>query len=218
MATINYCTLKVPQILFDNIQIIQKTPTFSVYKYKVRKGIIFRLPYDLKVDDVCHFFIEHEVNMSNTLRTGTLTLKVQITIIPIHIGLFSGYDKLDGNYITNWNDEDYGDEYFVPDYDRSTKRIVPLPSGLRTNLYEYLDEMIFKQTNDLDIINDYAVSLGCQKNKLKEKIVFAPAPEYSSATNKPKSMQAFKETQLMFDFFTNQNYQLLPENENNTPK
>lgn len=209
MATINYVTLKYPEILKSHITLIQQTPNFNVYRY-MQPGIIFRIPHGIEVDDVCHFFIEHEINLSNTVKTGTLTLKVQITVVPCHMGVFSGFSKLPGNYKTDWYDEGYGEEYFVPDYDRGTKRIVPLPVGGHTNLYEYLNEMLFKQSNNLDIIDQYAVNLGCQKDKLKDKVVFAPAPEYSSATSPDSSRRAFKETQLMFDFLSNQNLQLMP--------
>lgn len=211
MATINYCTLKFPEILLKHIELIQKTPMFNVYRYKVTKGIIFRIPNGVMPDDVCHFFMEHEVNLSNTIKTGTLTLKVQITIVPVHMGVFSGFENLQGSYETDWDDEgDWGYDTFVPDYDRATKKIVPLPIGGRTNLYEYLNEILFKQNEDLDIINQYAVNLGCQKEHLKGKVVFVPAPEYSSKTNPIGSQKAFAQTQLMFDFMANQNMQLLP--------
>lgn len=211
MATINYCTLKFPDILLKHIELIQETPMFNVYRYKVTKGIIFRIPNGVMPDDVCHFFMEHEVNLSNTIKTGTLTLKVQITIVPVHMGVFSGFENLQGTYGTDWADEgDWGYERFTPDYDRSTKKIVPLPIGGRTNLYEYLNEILFKQNNDLDIIHQYAVNLGCQKEQLKNKVVFVPAPEYSSKANPIGSQKAFQQTQRMFDFMSNQNLQLMP--------
>jgi hypothetical protein len=210
MATINYVTLKFPEILLPNVEKIQDTPNFIVYRYKVTPGIIFRIPHGVKTDDVCHFFIEHEINLSNTIKTGTLTLKVQITVVPCHMGLFSGFSKLPGTYKTCWHDEDYGDETFVPDYDRGTKRIVPLPVGGHTNLYEYLNEILFKRNDDLNIIDQYAVNLGCQKEKLKDKVVFALAPENTSVTNPTSSKAAFQKTQLMFDFLSNQNLQLMP--------
>jgi hypothetical protein len=211
MATINYVTLKFPEVLLKHVELIQKTPHFNVYRYTVTPGIIFRIPHGILTDDVCHFFIEHEINLTNTIRTGTLTLKVQITLVPCHMGLFSGFSKLPGSYKTDWNDEgDWGYDTFVPDYDRGTKRIVPLPVGGHTNLYEYLNEILFKQSDNLDIINQYAVNLGCQKEKLKEKVVFALTPEYSSTSSPDSSKNAFHKTQLMFDFLSNQNLQLLP--------
>jgi len=210
MATINYCTLKFPEILLNHIELIQSTPMFNVYRYKVTKGIIFRIPNGVMPDDVCHFFIEHEVNLSNTIKTGTLTLKVQITIVPVHMGVFSGFENLDGSYDTDWNDEEgWGHDRFVPNYDRATKKIVPLPIGGRTNLYEYLNEILFKHNEDLDIVHQYAVNLGCQKENLKGKVVFVPSPEYSSNTDPIRSRQAFQQTQLMFDFMSNQNLQLI---------
>lgn len=43
MATLNYITLKVPKILFDNISVIQKTPTFNVIKFmkKDSNGLLY---------------------------------------------------------------------------------------------------------------------------------------------------------------------------------
>lgn len=211
MATINYVTLKFPEILFKHIAKTQETPNFIVYRYTHRPGIIFRIPHGIKTDDVCHFFLEHEINLSNTLKTGTLTLKVQVTIVPCHMGLFSGFDKLPGTYTTDWHDEDdWGYDKFVPHYDRGTKRVVPIPVGGKTNLYEYLNEIIFKPNDNLDIISEYAVNLGCKKEELKDKVVFALAPEFTSKTAPEHSKKAFKETQLLFDFLSNQNLQLMP--------
>lgn len=212
MATINYVTLKFPKVLREYTKLIQATPFFNVFRYTHRPGIIFRIPHDVQDDDVCHFFIEHEINMTNTLKTGTLTLKVQITVVPCHMGVFSGFTELHGSYETdNWDEDgSYGYDRFIPDYDRATKRIVPLPVGGHTNLYEYLNQILFKQANDLDIINKYAVDLGCQKEKLKSKVEFALAPEYSSNTSPDSSRKAFRETQMMFDFLSNQNMELMP--------
>lgn len=70
-------------MLFEHLAPIQSTPYFKVYRYTVTKGIIFRMPNGIQPGDICHFFIEHEINMTNTLKTGTLTLKVQITLIPV---------------------------------------------------------------------------------------------------------------------------------------
>ena len=53
--------------------------------------------------------MEYEINLSNTLRTGTLTMKVQITFIPCHMGVFSGFKELKGSYDAYYNDEDYDD-------------------------------------------------------------------------------------------------------------
>ncbi len=210
MATINYCTLIYPEILKRYIELIQETPNFNVYRYTHKPGIIFRIPHGVLPGDVCHFFIEHEINLSNTLKTGTLTLKAQVTVVPVHIGVFSGFADLKGTYTTVWTDEDSGYDTFIPDYDRATKKIVPLPIGGKTNLYEYLNEILFKHSQDLDVVNEYAVNLGCQKEKLKESVVFVPVPEYNSNTDPLSSRKAFKQTQLMFDFISNQNLQLMP--------
>jgi len=64
--------------------------------------------------------------------------------------------------------------------------------------------------DNLDIISEYAVNLGCQKEKLKDKVVFALAPEYSSKTSPISSQVAFRQTQLLFDFISDQNLQLMP--------
>lgn len=212
MATINYVTLKFPEILLRHLEPIQNTPNFKVCRYTNAPGIIFRIPFGVMPGDICHFFIEHEVNLTNTIKTGTLTLKVQITILPVVIGLFSGFDDLKGSYQTDHYDEQdqWGYERFVPDYDRSKKIVVPLPVGGKTNLYEYLNEILFKQSDNLDIIHEYAVNLGCQKEKLKENVVFAPVPVNKSKTMPAASVEKHRETQLMFDFLSNQNYQLMP--------
>jgi hypothetical protein len=217
MATLNYATLKFPEILFKHIKLIQALPAFNVYRYTHKPGIIFRIPHGIKVDDVCHFFFEHEINFTNTLKTGTLTLKVQITLVPVEMGVFSGYDSLPGTYVTNHYDEDdntWGYETFVPNYERGIKKIVPLPVGGKTNLYEYLNDVLFTQQNDVDIINDYLVNLGCQKEILKDKLVFVPVPEYSSKTDRLESKRVHKNTELLFDFLSNQNLNLLPEKTN----
>lgn len=198
MSTINYVTLKMPEVLWQQSEVIQDTPTFEVRRYKHKKGIIFRVPHGVKTDDVCHAFLEHEVNMSNTLKTGTLTMKIQVTFIPCHMGVFSGFKTLKGSYECNFNDEDYGDEYFKPDYENveNVKNIVPLPPNMKTNLNEYLNEILFKYTDNTNIISKYAVDLGCQKEKLKAN--FLPAPIQSSETK--NGAKAF---QLTIDFFNN---------------
>ena len=198
MATINYVTLKMPEVLWQQSEVIQDTPTFEVRRYKHKKGIIFRVPHDIKTNDVCHAFLEHEVNMSNTLKTGTLTMKIQVTFIPCHMGVFSGFETLKGSYECNFNDEDYGDEYFKPNYEsaENVKNIVPLPPNMKTNLNEYLNEILFKYTDNANVISKYAVDLGCQKEKLKAN--FLPAPIQSSETK--NGAKAF---QLTIDFFNN---------------
>jgi len=112
MATINYTTLQLPKILWDYSELIQDTPHFEVRRYKHKKGIIFRIPKGAEVGQTFHAFMEHEINLSNTLRTGTLTMKVQITFVPCFMGVFSGFKELKGSYETDWNDEDYGEDYF----------------------------------------------------------------------------------------------------------
>lgn len=210
MATINYTTLQLPKILWDYSELIQDTPNFEVRRYKQKKGIIFRIPKGAEVGQTHHAFMEHEINLSNTLRTGTLTMKVQITFIPCHIGVFTGFKTLKGSYETDWMDEDYGEDYFKPDYDNEAneKNIVPLPPNMKTNLYEYLNEILFNHVDDADIISKYAVDLGCQKNRIKDCLV--PAPVKTSSTLKGE--KAFSETIDFFNSITSGNGEnLLPE-------
>jgi hypothetical protein len=213
MATLNYVTLRTPKILFEYTELIQKTPHFGVYKYKHQSGIVFRIPHGVKEDDVCHFFIEHEINLSNTLRTGTLTMKCQITLVPCHMGVFSGFEELKGTYKTNWFDEDtYGEDYFEPDYksNDNVKKVAPLPINIKTNLYEYLNEILFSQQSDMDVLSKYAVDLGCQKDKLKN-FVFVPAPEYAPHSQNVHSFRKFNETKFIFESLSNSDFKLLPE-------
>lgn len=203
MATINYTTLQLPKILWEYSEPIQSTPHFEVRRYKHKKGIVFRIPNGAEVGQTHHAFMEHELNLSNTLRTGTITMKVQITFVPCHIGVFSGFKTLKGSYETHWNDEDYGEEYFKPDYNNeaNVKNVVPLPPNMKTNLYEYLNEILFNHISDADIISEYAVDLGCQKEKMKE--YFIPAPIQTS--NSLKGNNAFNETINFFNNITSGN-------------
>lgn len=184
MATLNYITLRVPKVLFNNIELIQKTPTFNVYRYSRQKGIIFRLPHSLREGHMVHCFIEHEVNFSNTLKTGTLTLKVQCTFVPVTHGVFSGFKNLEGTYYTRWHDEDdysCGEESFIPNYTHPSNEIyvAPLPLGIKSNLYEYLNEILFQHCDDPTLLSEYAVNLGCQKETIR-KATYIPAPELNS--------------------------------------
>jgi hypothetical protein len=188
MATINYTTLQLPGILFDYSEVIQETPHFEVRRYKHKKGIIFRLPHGAKAGETFHAFMEHEINLSNTIRTGTITMKVQITFVPCHIGVFSGFETLKGDYHCAYEDEGFGYEYFIPDYQNTEnkKNTVPLPPNMKTNLYEFLDEILFNHVSDADIISKYAVDLGCQKNRLKD--CFIPLPVQSSDSSKGRTV------------------------------
>lgn len=210
MATINYTTLQLPEILWKFSEVIQDTPNFEVRRYKHKKGIIFRIPKGAEPGQTHHAFMEHEINLSNTLRTGTLTMKVQITFVPCHMGVFSGFDTLNGDYKTDWWDEEYGDEVFVPDYQNAdnVKNIIPLPPNMKTNLYEYLNEILFNHVSDADVISKYAVDLGCQKEKLREH--FIPAPVQTSETR--NGINAFSKTIDFFNHITSgTGSNLLPE-------
>lgn len=212
MATINYVTLKYPAaVLKKYLQLIQALPYFNVYKNLHQQGIIFRIPHGINDGDVCHFFIEHEVNLTNTLKTGTLTMKVQITVIPCHIGLFSGFKHLAGTYSTHWFDEEnYGEDFFKPDYQSSDniKKVVPLPVNMSSNLHEYLNELIFNKVEDENIINKYVASLGCQKEILKNKIVFIPVPENTGEGK--NAAKAHKATSHFFELSKEKNISLIP--------
>lgn len=183
MATLNYITLRVPGILFSHIELIQKTPNFNVYRYTRQKGIIFRLPHSLREGHMVHCFIEHEINFSNTLKTGTLTLKVQLTFVPVTHGVFSGFKHLEGQYSCHYYDEDDDTtiESFIPNYnsDKNEIFIAPLPMGIKTNLYEYLNEIIFQHCDDPELLSKYAINLGCQKDTIR-KATYIPAPELNS--------------------------------------
>lgn len=212
MATLNYVTLKFPEQLINHVEIIQDLPHFKVYRYKFQKGIIFRIPHGVKVDDVCHFFIEHEINLTNTVKTGTLTMKAQVTVVPCHMGVFSGFANLSGSYETEWFDEQgYGEDRFIPNYesDENIKKIVPLPVNMKTNLYEYLNEILFNKVDDLDIISKYAVQLGCQKNALKDRVVYIPAPEDTG--NGRNSALAHQQTKFFFKAVEQKRIALIPE-------
>lgn len=202
MATINYITLKVPEILFKHLETIQKTPYFHVARYTRQKGVIFRLPHNLKTGMLVHCFIEHEINFTNTLKTGSLTLKVQCTFVPVHMGVFSGFKELKGRYQTDWNDEDeygsaHGEDYFVPDYNNPENEvfIAPLPVGTRSNLSEYLDEILFNRVDDINMLHEYAVNLGCERGTV-HKATYVPSPELHSDLPKAK-----KKHLLWQDFF-----------------
>jgi hypothetical protein len=214
MATLNYVTLRYPgETLGKFLSLVQKLPYFNVYKNTHQAGIIFRIPQGVNDGDVCHFFIEHEVNMTNTIKTGTLTMKVQISVIPCHMGLFSGFDKLVGSYSTSWYDEeDYGEEFFIPKYssDENVKKIVPLPVNIKTNLFEYLDELLFNKVEDENILNKYVAQLGCQKEKIAGKIVFIPAPDNTGTGLNAKKAHAY--TKHLFEGIeNNKSISLIPE-------
>lgn len=214
MATINYVTLKFPQQLLQFTEVIQDLPFFKVLRYKHRKGVIFRIPHGVKVDDVCHFFIEHEINLTNTIKTGTLTMKAHVTVVPCHMGVFSGFEHLAGSYNTDWEDEDgysHGYDHFTPDYssDENVKRIVPLPVNIKTNLYEYLNEIIFSQVDDLDVISKYAVHLGCQKQLLKDKVVYTPTPVNTGSGK--NALAAHQSTMHLFEMSEHKDINLIPK-------
>lgn len=214
MATLNYVTLKYPQsVLGKYLTLIQALPYFNVYKNTHQPGIIFRIPHGIKDDDVCHFFIEHEVNLTNTVKTGTLTMKVQITVVPCHMGLFSGFEHLAGTYKTSWYDEeDYGEDVFVPSYRHpdNVRKVVPLPVNIKTNLYEYLNELIFNKVDDENILNKYVANLGCQKEKVAGKVVFIPAPENTGTGMNAKKGHAY--TKHLFESVENEkSLSLIPE-------
>lgn len=212
MATINYITIRVPKILFSNIELIQRTPNFNVFKYSRQKGIIFRIPHKLEPETLVHCFMEHGINLSNTLKTGSLTLKIQCTFVPVHMGVFSGFKELKGRYNTHWVDEDeYESECqtFVPNYKSPENEVyvAPLPIGIRSNLGDYLNEIIFDHVDDVNLLHDYAVNLGCQKDTVR-KATYVASPELHSDLPRAK-----KKHLIWQDFFASAekgNLNLLP--------
>lgn len=200
------------ETLSKHLSLIQALPYFNVYKNKYQQGIIFRIPHGIQDGDISHFFIEHEVNLTNTIKTGTLTMKVQITVVPVSMGLFNGFQELKGTYTTRWYDEeDYGEDFFKPDYQHkdNIKKIVPLPIGIKSNLYEYLEELLFNRVEDEDIINNYVAHLGCQRARIKENIVFIPAPEKSGSGR--NALVAHQYTKHFFESVKKDGVQLIPE-------
>lgn len=208
MASLFYVTLSVPKILFENITKIQELGSFSVYKYDFQKGIIFRIPHGVKVDDVCHFFMEHEINLSNTLRSGSLTPKTQVTLVPVEYGIFNGFENLEGEYY--WDEEDgVGYQYYSPDYknEKNIKKIAPLPPINQKKIFNELKNLLFKQVTDVDLISKYAVHLGCQKKTLKDRI-FISTPELAETTH--RAALASKKSKEDFSNLS-KNVPLIPE-------
>jgi len=109
-------------------------------------------------------------------------------------------------------DDSYSQEYFRPDYnnDKNEIFVAPLPVGIKTNLYEYLNELLFQHCDDTDLLSKYAVNLGCQKDTVR-KATYIPSPELNSKLPRAK----VKHIQAI-DFFqeaNSGNIKLLPENQ-----
>lgn len=135
-------------------------------------------------------------------------MKVQLTFVPVTHGVFSGFAELKGTYQTKYYDEDdyYGEERFVPDYVNTENviNIAPLPIGIKSNLYEYLNELLFEKCEDIDVLSEYAINLGCQRDTIK-KAKYVAHPEISDRYP--------KKTRQTVDFFeaaSNGNINLLP--------
>src|SRR5690606_1536012 len=192
---------------------IQDLPCFNVYRYKRRKGIIFRLPKDLEEGVACHVFFEHEINLTNTLKTKTLTMKVQITFVPVSYGLFCGFEHLEGR--TDWYEDEYGQEseYFRPDYssDKNVKRVAGLPPKVPLNMIEYLKEILFAPITEAEMINQYVVSLGCQVKNLQD-LMFIPEPTVNENGNGPthRKMLKYQRTKATFDKLSSDQLKLIP--------
>jgi hypothetical protein len=213
--TLNYCTIITPKILFENIELIQATPYFNVYRYKRTKGVIFRLPKDLTIGVACHVFFEHEINLTNTLKTKTLTLKIQATFVPVSYGLFCGFEHLDGK--DYWDDEDdYGcsQEYFKPDYksDKNVKRVAGLPPKVPLNMIDYLKEILFEPITEAEMISKYAFSLGCQVNAMQD-LMFIPEPVVNETGNgvTSRKLYAYQQTLNLFNTISSENMNLIPQ-------
>lgn len=210
MSKLNYITIQVPKMLFDNIEKITDTPNFAVYRYKRKKGIIFRLPHDLEEGVAVHAFIEHEINLTNTLKTKTLTTKVQVTLVPVSCGVFDGFEHLEGNYHYD-DEEDWGGyEFFKPNYesDKNVRRVAPLPPKVKTEWLESLNELLFKHHHDMDVIRRYVIDLGCQTKELQQ-FTYVPVPTESDGPQ--KSRKASQKSMEFFDRLANEQLVLLPE-------
>jgi len=212
MATLNYCTIITPEILFKHISLISSLPYFNVYKYSRNKGIIFRLPKDLEAGVACHVFFEHEINLTNTIKTKTLTLKTQITFVPVTYGIFCGFEHLEGN--DYWYDEEdgYSEGYFKPDYtnDKNVKRVAGLPPKSATGIVEYLNDILFENISDADLISKYAVSLGCQVKNL-QNMMFVPVPvDHSEERQTIRSSYLHEKTLKLFETLSKEEIKLLP--------
>lgn len=213
--TLNYCTIITPEILFKHIELLQETPFFNVYRYTHTKGVIIRLPKGLEKDVACHVFFEHEINLTNTLKTKTLTFKVQLTFVPVSYGLFCGFERLEGE--NRWyEDEEYGHEYesFVPDYksDKNVKRVAGLPPKVPLNMIEYLKEIIFQSITEAEMINKYAVSLGCQVKAMQDLMFIpVPTPKETDGLVSSKSARRNARTLELFNTISSEQMDLIPQ-------
>lgn len=122
------------------------------------------------------------------------------------MGVFSGFQSLKGEHI--YDEDGFGCERFVPDYQNSenVRNIVPLPVNVSTNLYDYLNKILFQYCDNAEAISRYAVALGCQKDNIQNH--FVPAPVQTSETT--KGIQAHHRTISFYDEITNGSMNLLP--------
>lgn len=167
LANMIYFTLPIPEILWEHISPIQEISLFTVYRYDDQKGVIFRIPNDLKTGTICHFFVEHEINLSNTLKSGNISPKIQITLVPIEYGEFQGFAELDGEYI---EDEEDWSSYFKPDYqsENNVVKIKPLPPIHVERVFDNLKELFFNYGQD--IVESTKVYINCHAPKLRKTV------------------------------------------------
>jgi len=172
LANMVYFTLPVPKILWEYLEPIQELPSFTVYRYTPQKGVVFRIPNGIKDKTViCHFFVEHEVNLTNTLKSGNLSLKIQITLVPVECGEFQGFENLNGKYIENEFGNDYFEEgWFKPDYSHpeNITKIKPLPPVQIGGVIEGLKELLFCYGQD--IIESTKIYMCNQAAKVKKTV------------------------------------------------
>lgn len=213
--TLNYCTILVPELLFKNILLIQSTPNFNVYRYTRTRGVIMRLPHKLEAGTACHLFMEHEINLSNTLKTKTLTFKIQMTFVPVSYGLFCGFENLEGR--NEWyEDEDYGyeRETFIPDYsnDKNVKRVAGLPPKVPLNMIDYLKEILFQEITEAEMIDKYVTNLGCQVKNIQD-IMFIPepTPNNNGVGNELRKASAHRRTLQLFNTISSEQLNLIPK-------
>jgi len=81
---------------------------------------------------------------------------------------------------------------------------------VKSNLYEYLNEILFQHCDDPDILSKYAVDLGCQKETIR-KATYIPVPELNSTL--PRAKKNHAKTIDFFEAAGKNDIKLLPENQ-----
>ena len=137
--TLNYWVQSLLEILFKYIELLWPGNAILDVPLHPTKGVIIRLPKDLKRCH-CHVFFEHEI-LTNTLKTKTLTFKVQLTFVPVSYGLFCGFERLEGEkqVVRRWKIR--ARIWIVCTWlweRQNVKRVAGLPPKVPLNMIEYL--------------------------------------------------------------------------------